>query len=112
MKKLFAVVFAFVLVALAACTATSPTAPQVQAIQAGCTQDAIVRPIVNGLLPLATPDEVTAVKLAQGAIDVVCANPSATPAANAQAAFNSALTQIATIEGTLLARKEAAAASK
>lgn len=111
MKKLFAVACAVALVALAACT-TAPTGTEVRAIQAGCTQDAIVRPIVTGLLPLATADEVAAVKVAEGAIDVICANPSATPAANAQAAFTSALTQIATIEGALLARKEAAAAAK
>lgn len=111
MKKLLAFAFAVALVAFAGCT-TAPTINQVQAIQAGCTQDAILRPIVTGLLPLATADEVTAVKVAEGAIDVVCANPSATPEANAQTAFNAALTQIATIEGALLARKEAAAAAK
>ena len=104
MKKLIlAILVGFVLL-LSGC-GTPPTVGQASLIQQACIQDALVRPIVTGLLTLATPAESDAVKLAEINIDAVCANPAATPAANIQAAFNAAIAKIATIEGALLARQ-------
>lgn len=102
MKKLF---FLAVLV-LAGCT--NPLTPnQTFLVQQACMQDAIVRPIVTGLMILATPAEVDAVRLAETNIDVVCANPSAAPDVNAQAAFSAGIAKITSIEATLLAKQAA-----
>ena len=107
MKTLLAICVICITSLLTAC-ATPPSVNQVALIQIACNQDQIVRPIVTSLLPLATAAESTAVKLAEQAIDVVCANPTASPDANAQAAFNVAIGDVAKIEGALLARQVAA----
>ena len=90
--------------------ATPPSAGQVSQIQVACQQDALIRPVVTGLLPLATPQESLAITEAEKGIDVVCANPTASPDANAQAMLNGAIAQVTSMEATLLAREVAAKA--
>jgi len=94
-------------IALCACT-TTPTANQVAAITNACAIDAGIRPTITELLAipgLATPAEITAVATARAVIDPICANPSATPQANALAALTGASAQVIAIVTTLQARK-------
>jgi hypothetical protein len=104
MKPIIACLIALV---LCACT-TTPTANQVAAITNACAIDAGIRPTVTELLAipgLATPQEVAAVVAARAVIDPICANPSATPQANALAALTGASAQVIAIVTTLQARK-------
>lgn len=94
-------------VSLSACSSV-PTASQVNMIELACQQDMLLRPAVTVLAPtVATADEMLAIKAAESAIDVVCANPTATPAANAQAAMQKGVQDLVAIEATLIARNAA-----
>jgi hypothetical protein len=91
---------------LSACvSSTGDPADQRAAVQTWCARDAMIRPIVTGLLPLATPDEILAIKSAEAIIDAVCAHPSADAAANQQAALAAGVGQILAIEAALIARR-------
>lgn len=104
------------LVALASITACAaftgtPGAAQVVAIQDACAIDAGLRPTVQALIFLATPDEQKAVQVAEAGIDTVCANPSGSIEANTLAIFGENTAQIINIVGQLKSRKARAAAS-
>ncbi len=87
---------------------TAPTANQVAAITNACAIDTGIRPTITALLAipgLATPAEIAAVTAARAVIDPICANPSATPQANALAALTGASAQVIAIVTTLQERK-------
>ena len=108
MKVILATLLAL---SLAACT-TVPTTDQVAMIQNACNIDATIRPTVTALLAvpgLATPEENLAVQAARDAIDPICANPTGTPAANAQAILAKQTGNIIGIIAALQARKSGAA---
>lgn len=111
MKKVIIVGALLSMLGLVACSSgcsTVPNANQVTAIQIACNQDKIVRPIVIGLVAArGNPADSILLKESEGVIDQVCANPSATPDANLQAAFNKAMGDVAALEGALLAKQAA-----
>lgn len=94
---------------LGACT-TAPTAAQATDITLACNADAVVRPTVTVLMPLATAAEQDAIKAAELAIDQVCSNPASAPAANASAILAESSGKIAALVATLEQRKAAKAA--
>ncbi len=103
---LFAIIAAII---LSACSSV-PTASQVNLIELACQQDMVLRPAVTILAPtVATADEMLAIKAAENAIDIVCANPTATPSANAQAAMQKGIQDLVAIEATMLSRRNAVA---
>lgn len=79
MKKLLALALAVAAGALVGCASNPGQPPDVVAAMASsCNIDkTVVRPNVNALLPLASADDVAKIRLAQGAIDVICASPTA-----------------------------------
>lgn len=90
-----------------ACT-TLPSQNQVTLIQNACNVDATIRPTVTALLAvpgLATPEENLVVQAARDAIDPICANPTGTPAANAQAILAKQTGNIIGVITALQARK-------
>ena len=104
------VLAAFAAFFFSACT-TVPTSNEVALIQNACNVDATLRPTVTALLAvpgLATPEEVLIVNTARSAIDPICANPTGTPAANAQAIL---ATQTGNIIGIITALQTRKAAS-
>src|SRR5262249_9211273 len=107
MKLKFALIVAAL--ALTGCGTTGSTAPSTQVVNAialGCDQDGILRPAIQALVAVkGTPAEQLSLKPMEDAVDVVCANPAATPDANAQAAFRQALKDMATLEAALVARQ-------
>ncbi len=97
--------------AITACAAfdAAPGAAQVAAIKDACAVDASLRPTVQALIFLATPDEQKAVQVAEAGIDTVCANPSGSVEANTLAIFGENTAQIVNIVAQLKSRKAAAA---
>lgn len=97
---------------LAACaTATgSPTDQQVAGIKNACAIDKGLRPTVQALAVLATPDEQRALTVAEAGIDVVCANPAGSLQENTLTIFSEDTAQVVNIVAQLQSRKARAAA--
>src|ERR1700741_1306878 len=94
MKRIiFTIAAALAALSLAACqtTPTDPGAPRPQGptvaqVQAACTGDAIIRPLVTAVLAtpgVATQAEAGAVAAARVGIDAVCADPTKPPSQTA-----------------------------
>jgi len=112
-QPLVALLAAILLIPLNGCS-TTPTQNEIAAITNACAIDSGIRPIVTELLAvpgLATPAESLAVTTARAVIDPICANPSATPQANALSALTGASAQIIGIV-TVLKARQAPSASK
>jgi dihydrodipicolinate synthase/N-acetylneuraminate lyase len=89
--------------ALSACatTSTTPTDSQVAQIKQACAIDAQIRPVVQVFEVAADPQVIAGLVAARTIIDPICANPTQTLEANAQAAFSAAIAQALKIEMTL-----------
>lgn len=99
-------------VAITACATfdAAPGAAQVAAIKDACAVDAGLRPTVQALSFLATPDEQKALQVAEAGIDTVCANPSGSIQANTLAIFSENTAQIVNIVAQLKDRQRRASA--